>query len=727
MKKGDLPKKKISYRIMLAITACCTAIALLVGGISIAGSSRFIESEAKDKLLSIVESKTSGLDKTIAELERSVEGLATSANAIFDMEKLKTDTNYILDYQPRVEELTKNFGEMSDGVMGAYVYINPELTGGVYGGWFADKQNNKVFEKQALKPVEAFDPNNADMDWYYEPVKAGKAVWLEPYTDPDLNIKMVSYVVPFYKDSTLLGVAGMDVNFDDFSRQILGTKLYDTGYMALLDKDYNFLVRPSFKQGDTAAESQGNAAAGGQNADAVSEASAATQQENLAKENNGALKALTDEIGRNDTGMTEYTYEGLKKIFGYSHLTNGYIITVDVPRDQVLKNIHKLTILIAGLILLGILAAIVTALLVGRLISKPIVQVTDLVNRTANFDLTYDKQYESLLKHKDETGIMARAVIDMRKLLKEIVEDIKQDAAKTSEYTGNLASSAEISSDSMTTVSKAAEEMAQGAAKQAEASQIGSNELAGLAGEIESSVENTNMVREYIDKTSRTSKEAVEYIQILQQSFEETNKASVEIASSIKLLSEKSGSISEIISVIKSIAEQTNMLALNAAIEAARAGEHGRGFAVVADEVRKLAEQTSASTREIEDIISEIQNDISSAKAGVDSAGVVITQSNKALADAENAFGEIDEAVRNTMVKIDQLIDSIRGIDKNKNQVVSSIQEISSVCRETAATSEEISASLENQTAAMESISEAAEQLKPIVMSLGDIINKFKI
>lgn len=116
-----------------------------------------------------------------------------------------------------------------------------------------------------------------------------------------------------------------------------------------------------------------------------------------------------------------------------------------------------------------------------------------------------------------------------------------------------------------------------------------------------------------------------------------------------------SDNIGSVLEVIKSVAEQTNLLALNAAIEAARAGEQGRGFAVVADEVRQLASRTSASTQEIQNIITSLQQGALSA-------------SQKMLSGAEATSAAVNQA-RVAGVSLDEILEGIHTISLRSNDI----------------------------------------------------------
>ena len=72
-------------------------------------------------------------------------------------------------------------------------------------------------------------------------------------------------------------------------------------------------------------------------------------------------------------------------------------------------------------------------------------------------------------------------------------------------------------------------------------------------------------------------------------------------------LAERIAEIGNIATVIGGISDETNLLSLNAAIIAAQAGEHGKAFAVVAEQVKTLARRTTASTKEIERLIADVQ------------------------------------------------------------------------------------------------------------------------
>ncbi|MCM1990706.1 methyl-accepting chemotaxis protein [Oceanirhabdus seepicola] len=400
-------------------------------------------------------------------------------------------------------------------------------------------------------------------------------------------------------------------------------------------------------------------------------------------------------------------------------VTNNRKIAEDNFRDSV-----KVVVIFIGI---AIMVSLVLAIFSGKKISKPILFITDLVDKTSKLDLKSDDQFNEILKYKDETGIIGKAVMNLRGELRDIIGEIQKNSNFVKENTESLLISVNETVASIDAVAKTSEEMAKGAVSQADDSQRSAEELAHLEMEINNAIQNAELLKNYSNKTIVANESGIEAIDALGSSLEKNNEASSQTAYNIMQLAERSKSIDEIVNTIQTIAEQTNLLALNAAIEAARAGESGRGFAVVADEIRKLSEQTAHSTEEIKNMISQIQNEISVSKENMDKGNVLLKNSNESMKDAYTAFKTIEQSINSMTNQTEKLIISMDKVDSGKNSVVNSIQGIAAVTEESAAATEEVSSSMEEQANTMDNINATVEKLDKIVLTLDLLVKKFGI
>ncbi|MCB2361247.1 methyl-accepting chemotaxis protein [Clostridium estertheticum] len=361
----------------------------------------------------------------------------------------------------------------------------------------------------------------------------------------------------------------------------------------------------------------------------------------------------------------------------------------------------------------------------SKKISNPILNISKLVDKTAKLDLSYDENFELILKYKDETGIIAKAVIDLRSTLREIIVDLKENSIEVLQYSKTMALVTNETVQSIEAVSVAIEELAKGATNQVQDAQNGANELTSLTLEISTAVNSSGLLKDYSNETKLVNAEGLNSMKLLTEKFKESSNSNKEVVENISMLQNKSNSIGKIINTIKEVAEQTNLLALNAAIEAARAGEAGKGFAVVADEVRKLAEKTEEATNEITNMIGEIQGEISKVTMNINKGVNINKEANLSMDLSQKSFNIIEKSIINMIAQIDTLGSNINKVDKNKDKVLLSIEGMSAVSEESAASTQEISASMEEQTSAMEDISNTAGSFEKIVAKLDEIVQKF--
>ncbi len=151
----------------------------------------------------------------------------------------------------------------------------------------------------------------------------------------------------------------------------------------------------------------------------------------------------------------------------------------------------------------------------------------------------------------------------------------------------------------------------------------------------------------------------------------------------------KSEQIGEIVNTIKDIADQTNLLALNAAIEAARAGEQGRGFAVVADEVRALAIRTGSATREISEMINDIQQETKGAMKVMESGVSSVELGTVEAAKSGTALEEILQQINSVTLQVNQIATAAEEQTATTGEISNNIRTINEVVQDTAKSAKE--------------------------------------
>lgn len=188
-------------------------------------------------------------------------------------------------------------------------------------------------------------------------------------------------------------------------------------------------------------------------------------------------------------------------------------------------------------------------------------------------------------------------------------------------------------------------------------------------------------------------------------------KTAVEaVSKQIADLGQQSEEIGKIVAVIDDIAAQTNLLALNAAIEAARAGEQGRGFAVVADEVRGLAERVTDATKEIANLIDNIQKGVGESVKAAEEGTTQVGEGVQLAEQAGAALGDITTAVEAVSDQIEQISASAEEVNASSDEMVKTIEGVSAIVEENSAATEEMAASSDEVGKSVDSIASIAEE-----------------
>lgn len=345
--------------------------------------------------------------------------------------------------------------------------------------------------------------------------------------------------------------------------------------------------------------------------------------------------------------------------------------------------------LMAGMV---VIIMLVTYFLLRNIVLKPLARMSEISKDIAKGEGDLTKRVPC--EGNDE-------IAHMGGYFNEFIEKLQQMIKKVAHVTDKVASASVELSATAEEISKGTDTLTSRASQTAAAVE----EMNATVGQV---AQNSGKAASLAQDTVKTAQDGGTVVSSTISGMQQLSDAVTNSATIISELGKSSDQIGEIVRTIEDIADQTNLLALNAAIEAARAGEQGRGFAVVADEVRKLAERTTKATKEIGDMIRQIQHDT---RGAVDS----MQQGTQKVTAGVDLVNKTGEALSQIVRMVSESADMIRQIAVASEEQSVATQQIASDIEQVAKVTKESSSGAHESAKASQDLSQLAVELQGIV------------
>lgn len=386
-------------------------------------------------------------------------------------------------------------------------------------------------------------------------------------------------------------------------------------------------------------------------------------------------------------------------------------------------SVEKVKQLLLFTILAALAVGVGLALVITRMISKPVVAVSQAAGRIASGDLTGP---DIALRGRDEIAVMASSFNAMKQQLSELMATIHHNAHEVSGASRDLSSGSEQAAAGSGAIAEAVQAISESASTQVE--RIKHNQAA-----MQESVESLQRIAHSASITAESSTAAMsradEGGQLLDQTVGQIERIRENMTHQSEImnrLSVQSQRIDQITVFIKELAAQTNLLSLNASIEAARAGEHGRGFAVVASEVKKLAEQSGEASGRVAAEIQQMVDGIQEAMEEMTHGMVQMQEGAESMVATGEAFGAVREAIATFAEQAQEVSAATEEISAMTEQILTAEQELVVLSGTISDESQSVAAVCEEQLASSEEMSASAETMSHMAQHLMEEIGKFR-
>lgn len=446
-----------------------------------------------------------------------------------------------------------------------------------------------------------------------------------------------------------------------------------------------------------------------------------------------ADEAVTKAVTQDGKTVEEYniTIDGEKYYACYAPLKDSGdkvigMVFAGKPVTEVQALINERTSHIVIVELVMIVLAIIVIFLVTKGIQVGLQAAEKAVHGLSNGDLTVAVESKAM-RRNDELGDMAKGVAVLMNQLLEVVNHIRTSSEQLLKSGTDLSNMATQTSSTADDISKAIEEISQGAVSQADEIERASHEVDTMGQLIGHIADNVAELDQGTQEIKGSSDRSIDIIRDLTESNDRSMEAVRHISRQVNATNESALKIRAAVDLITSIAEETNLLSLNASIEAARAGEQGRGFAVVAGQIQKLAEQSNESAGSIADIIGELLKDSENSVQVMEEVQKIMNEQQEKLQATRKQIAEVGDGISGAAQAAGMIRQQTEHCNSARANVADVISNLSAISEQNAASTEETTASMEEMNAAINLLAESARQLQELSKSLEEDVSFFRV
>lgn len=372
--------RSVKKKIIVLVLSCLLMSVAAIGGVGIYNTKMVVSADSTEIMNLLCNTKASELNALFSEIELSTETLrAYTVSQLESVERLKTDAAYVDTYTNGLLDIVVNAAKNTKGAMAVYVRFNPEFTNPQSGLFCSRRDKEGEFEVKTPTDLSLYDSSDIEhVGWFYIPVSNHKGTWIAPYYNKNIDVEMISYVIPFYAEDTLIGVVGMDIDFGLLKDIVNKTTVYETGYAFLIDDKANVIYHKELADGTS------------------------LEEINAGDLRNFAFAMKNEPYSKI---LYSYNYKGEKRSASFMSLSNGMKFVLTATVREIDRRANDMILQVVFWIVLIITVSVSISILMTRRLIRPLIELNVAAQKIAAGDLNVSLTYQS----KDEIGALSES------------------------------------------------------------------------------------------------------------------------------------------------------------------------------------------------------------------------------------------------------------------------------------------------------------------------------